>query len=685
MTPPKAQVRRAVRGKPCFLGRLRVRRLRLDSVFSNSPISRRWRIAGWIGASFALVAVLGTLQFLWIGQVSEFQEAAYQSTLRKPMVGTMKQFQNEVQILLRTFTPGIDKDPSDRLRIYRERFLFWHSISQHGPLIRRMLFYDVPLDGHRELTELLTESPAMKHTAWGEDLAHVRRHLEGWDLEPDRSINKRWAVTWMIHPGEMAIFRPIITADPGGFDQFRNPRLSGFFILQLNPGFIRNRLIPAILADQFRLMNRSFPYTVSILIRNCKGGGCNNLVYDPQFGIEGRWVGSRAQFSGYSLRPLDLTGRPHRIGLPDYNIAFPLSTERVNKPMKERGAVQRVMLRSKAEIFESRAPNRIVARAESDQIRLGESRIDNPGPARVWSSDRPRLVLIADAPYSLYLRTKRVGVSEAENVNLRYKRSVAMGLVVLVLLVGSLAMAARSEKNAAYLAAMRVDAAVSQSHQLRNPLAGISLLADNMVQGALGHGEKAIEYGKKIQASGRRLNELVNRTVRLAAMDSPAGSPSLSMTDVSEIARDAFERERAMIEGAGFTAECSCPEGLPAVQADAEALRLSVCDLLGNAVKYGLPGRWVRIETDQTGRTQSREVRIRIFDRGPGISARDAQMVFEPFYRAPDVVSSSIPGSGLGLTLARNAIEGMGGRLTLVSDPGRGSVFTISFPVTGPH
>ena len=56
-------------------------------------------------------------------------------------------------------------------------------------------------------------------------------------------------------------------------------------------------------------------------------------------------------------------------------------------------------------------------------------------------------------------------------------------------------------------------------------------------------------------------------------------------------------------------------------------------------------------------------------------------MIFEPFYRVPAVATSSIPGSGLGLALARSTIDGMGGKLTLESQAGRGSVFSIRFDV----
>ncbi len=623
------------------------------------------------------MAVLGVLQFQWIGQVSDFQQHAMQVSLREPIKGTIGQVQDQINLLMSMFRPDADTDPSDRLRTYWDRYASWRANSEYGLMIRRILFYDIPSGGHWELTELLGQPPRIEHAAWGQDLAPVRKHLDEWSLEQDRLTNWRWAVTWMFHPQAMAIYRPIIAHEPNRIERFRNGRLTGFFVLELDLGFIRDRMIPEILSDQFRMLSVGSRYVVGI-------GPANSsvLVYDPVSGTEDESAGSLGDFKGYVLTPYPAAQKSDRIGQPDFNLRFPLSAENVNESMARRGAVQRVSLRTKLDIAQMLGPKRTLPGAETDEDSRGDSRSELQAVALGWPDILPRLIVIGDAPHDVYVRVKQDGVALTEEVNRMYKRSVAMGIVVLVLLLGSMAMAALSERNAAHLAALRVEAAASQSHQLRNPLAGITLLADNIANGALGPGEKVIEYGEKIRTSARHLNELVNRTVRLAAMDAPIGRYRLSLIDVSEIAKDAFEEARAVIEGAGFTAECSCPEGLPVVKADAEALRQSLSDLLGNAVKYGLPGRWLKIETDETGSGHRREVRIRVCDRGRGVSAREARLIFEPFYRAPDVLRSSISGSGLGLALARSAIQGMGGRLSLESERGRGSAFTIRFPVS---
>ena len=656
------------------LGRFRNPGVRRSGVRAIRPGSYRWSIAGWICACFVLVAVLGTLQFRWIGQVSDSQRTAALVTLHGPMRGAIDQFRDEVELLLWMFRPDADYDPSSRVQTYWQSYLSWHALSKHGPAVKRILFYDTPSPGTGELTELLSDPRSIKRVDWDKDLAPVRSHIHENGFTPGRLLSRRWAVTWMFAPGAAALYRPITRLEPGRPDAFYNARLTGYLILKLDVDFIRDTLIPEILSDQFRRLNKRSRYLTKIVL-----DGRNLYVYEPS--VEERVVPKTAPegFIGYVLRPSQPSSARDSAEDADVSLRFPLYENLVPQPARKRGAVQRVSLRNQMDVWRISDPRRIPPGLELDAGL--SSTTQDPSSTMRWSSRFPRLFVAARAPQRVFLRAGREEVSQSEATNTSYKRSVAMGIVVLVLLVGAMAMVAISQRNAARMAAMRIEAAASQSHQLRNPLAGISLLADNMVRGALGPGEKIIEYGETIRAYGRRLNEIVDRTARLAAMDSQAIPYRPATLDVTEVARDALEEARPVIAGAGFATDCSLAEGLPTVRADPQALRQCIGELLSNAVKYGLPGRWVKIETEERGTGRSRNVRIRVRDRGRGIPPDEARKIFEPFYRAADIAQSSIAGSGLGLALVRSAVEGMGGKLKLESEAGRGSVFTIQFPV----
>ena len=104
-------------------------------------------------------------------------------------------------------------------------------------------------------------------------------------------------------------------------------------------------------------------------------------------------------------------------------------------------------------------------------------------------------------------------------------------------------------------------------------------------------------------------------------------------------------------------------------------------NLITNALKYGCEQRWIRVRAIAVDQgVLGKEVQISVSDRGIGISDSDLPRIFEPFYRSPTVTDAQIHGTGLGLALARRMAEAMRGQLTVTSDPGRGSTFTLHLP-----
>ena len=106
-------------------------------------------------------------------------------------------------------------------------------------------------------------------------------------------------------------------------------------------------------------------------------------------------------------------------------------------------------------------------------------------------------------------------------------------------------------------------------------------------------------------------------------------------------------------------------------------------NLITNALKYGCEQRWIRVRAIAVDQgVLGKEVQISVSDRGIGISDSDLPRIFEPFYRSPTVADAQIHGTGLGLALARRMAEAMRGQLTVTSDPGRGSTFTLTLALS---
>jgi Signal transduction histidine kinase len=112
-------------------------------------------------------------------------------------------------------------------------------------------------------------------------------------------------------------------------------------------------------------------------------------------------------------------------------------------------------------------------------------------------------------------------------------------------------------------------------------------------------------------------------------------------------------------------------------------LALSQClqNLITNALKYGDQNRWIGIRASEEGGRDHPEIRISVQDRGKGIERSELHQIFEPFYRSPAAVAGQIHGTGLGLPIAKSLAEAMGGRISVTSEVGVGSTFTLHLPL----
>lgn len=233
------------------------------------------------------------------------------------------------------------------------------------------------------------------------------------------------------------------------------------------------------------------------------------------------------------------------------------------------------------------------------------------------------------------------------------------------------------------LAKMQMDFVAGISHELRTPLAVIRSAGENIADGVVEGKEQLSRYGSVIRDQSRQITEMVNEILLFASTRDNKNRYVMRRLQVSEIVDNVLANTTELVRGSGFTVERDVEPNLPGVRGDLSALSQCLQNLVGNAIKYSGHARSVRIHAFlEPARNQSHsEVRIAVRDHGIGIERSEVQRIFEPFYRSPSVSSSPIRGTGLGLTLAKNIAESMGGRLSVESKLGVGSVFTLHLPV----
>jgi PAS domain S-box-containing protein len=217
------------------------------------------------------------------------------------------------------------------------------------------------------------------------------------------------------------------------------------------------------------------------------------------------------------------------------------------------------------------------------------------------------------------------------------------------------------------------------SHELRTPLNAV-LGFGQLLQADAALGAAAQAQARHIVDAGWHLLRLVDDLLDLGAIES--GQVKVRLQSVA--LHDAFAAAWNMLAASGSQASAVLqvgPElaGLPAVRADHGRLVQVFANLLSNALKYCGAGAEIRV----CARTSDDRVELDVCDNGPGFSAEQMRRAFNPFERL-GAEHTSVQGTGLGLTLARQFMLSMGGLITLQSEPGRGSTFTLSLPRVDP-
>jgi two-component system sensor histidine kinase KdpD len=212
------------------------------------------------------------------------------------------------------------------------------------------------------------------------------------------------------------------------------------------------------------------------------------------------------------------------------------------------------------------------------------------------------------------------------------------------------------------------------SHDLRSPLTAILAAA-----GALANPELSLDAGDRaglaeaIRAEASRLDRVVGELLDLSRLEAGAVEPHLELWPVDELVSQALEH---VGEGAARVVVELDPDA-PPVRADAAQIERALTNLIENGLRYSPAGAPVVVRAEHG----SRELRIHVVDRGPGLDVGERATVFEPFRRGARG-GRSVRGSGLGLAIARGFVEANGGHLWAQDDPAGGH-FVLALALAG--
>ena len=258
------------------------------------------------------------------------------------------------------------------------------------------------------------------------------------------------------------------------------------------------------------------------------------------------------------------------------------------------------------------------------------------------------------------------------------RRNLAISLGVLGLLGAAFILLLAAAQRQRRLALQQMAFVAAVSHELRTPLAVICSAGENLADGVVADSQQVKTYGSLIETEGRRLGDMVERVLRFAGINSGRQTQARAAVDLVRVIADAVHGVAGEARERGVVVTVHPHAALPETMGDVDALRSAVQNVVGNAVKYSVAGGRVDITVDVA---ESAIVKLCIVDHGIGIDAADVPQVFKPFFRGRRAVDAQVRGSGIGLSVVRHVIQSHGGDVRVESRAGEGTTVTIVLPM----
>jgi len=225
---------------------------------------------------------------------------------------------------------------------------------------------------------------------------------------------------------------------------------------------------------------------------------------------------------------------------------------------------------------------------------------------------------------------------------------------------------------------IRRDFVANVSHELKTPATSLRLLAESVVETIEDDPVQARFFAEQMKNETERLGQLIADLLDLARLESEESVQSPSPVDVRHVLIVVLGRLRRVARSKDITLQWK-RFGRSAqyeIQGDETQLTSMFTNLVDNAIKYTPSGGLVEV----TGGSDDLGVTVRISDTGIGISEGKLPRIFERFYRVDKARSKETGGTGLGLSIVRHVAENHGGRVTVESEPGEGTIFTVYLP-----
>lgn len=285
------------------------------------------------------------------------------------------------------------------------------------------------------------------------------------------------------------------------------------------------------------------------------------------------------------------------------------------------------------------------------------------------------------APEDSYRARETLYISIREDKNLIIREMgwmVVASIVFTTIIVLAFALTVRTLINQKKVSEIKSDFINNMTHELKTPLATISLAIDALTNEKVIHDTDKIKiYSSMIKEENKRMNKQVEKILQAARLEKEEIKLTLQKLDAHQIISKVAHNLALQVQEKHGSIDLHLAATDPVIEADEVHFSNIIFNLLDNAMKYSTEAPKIAVETLKHGNGM---FTIKIRDNGIGMDKETQQRIFEKFYRAHTGNIHNVKGFGLGLSYVKAIVDAHDGKIKVESAPGKGSLFTITLP-----